>query len=125
MPSRLVVLTLALVGAAAVAQDAGDTPDASIPDGSVGMGGAEMNSQETGDGTENTVCANTSDCQRGFACANNRCRYSGVKVASCAGCGGGATASLLFPLVVALRWRRRTRDRSFLSPAGFEPASTP
>jgi hypothetical protein len=107
MPLRLLVLTLVLVGASAFGQDAGDTPDGGLPDGSMGMGGADMNSQETGDGTENTVCAANRDCERGFTCTNNKCHYSGIKVASCAGCGGGASAALLFPVVVALRWRRR------------------
>ena len=107
---RLAVLTLALLGSAAFAQDAGDNPDGGLPDGSMGIGGADMNSQETGDGTENTVCAETRDCQRGFTCNNNKCHYAGVRVASCAGCGGGsATAAMLFPVVIALRWRRRTK----------------
>ena len=104
MFSRILLLTVVLGGAVALAQDAGST-DGSLPDGSVGMGGSEQNTQEMGDGTENTVCATNNNCSRGFTCNANHCHYSGTKVAG--GCGGGAMAALVFPLVVALVWRRR------------------
>ncbi len=83
--------------------------DASIPDASVGIGGAEQNTQETGDGTNNTVCAVTRDCERGFTCNHGKCTYSGYRVAKCEGGCGGTGAVLAFPLL--LLWRRRPMKR--------------
>jgi hypothetical protein len=92
-----------LVGAAAWAQDGGSSPDASIPDGSVvGIGGAEMNNEESDTG--NGVCALSRDCERGFTCNQGKCTYTGLKLATCEGCGGGALGAMV-PL--ALVWRRR------------------
>ena len=84
--------------------------DASIPDASVGVGGAET-SQEMDDGRANTVCAQSRDCERGFSCTNSRCKYVGYRMASqTPGCGGFAAAAL-FPGLVLWRWRRRARCR--------------
>ena len=107
----IVLLAGLLIGWAAFAQDGGGGSefDASIPDASVGVGGADNNNQEKGDGTENTSCSNSSDCERGFSCNNNRCHYSGTQVASCQGCGGGAMAALLVPIGLVLRLRRRSQ----------------
>ena len=79
--------------------------DASIPDASVGSGGAET-SQEKDEGRANGVCAQSRDCERGFTCTNARCSYVGYRAASQPGCLGG-TAALMFPVMLAWRWRRR------------------
>jgi uncharacterized protein (TIGR03382 family) len=101
MSLRLLSILLILSAAHALAQDA------SVPDASVGMGGSEQNNQEMGDGTENTVCSNNSDCERGFSCNTGRCHYSGTKTATCQGCGGGAMAAFIFPAALLLLRRRR------------------
>lgn len=79
--------------------------DASIPDASVGVGGAET-SQEMDDGRSNTVCAQNRDCERGFSCRGGRCAYIGYRLATQQGCGGAAAAAT-FPLMLFWRWRRR------------------
>lgn len=81
--------------------------DASIPDASVGQMGAET-SQEMEDGKINTVCAASRDCERGFSCAQGRCKYVGYRIATQPGCTG-ASALLAFPLMAFWRWRRRQR----------------
>jgi uncharacterized protein (TIGR03382 family) len=111
MLSRSLVMAFVLTGAHALAQDSGPDFDAALPDASVGLGGADM-SQEGQDGMSNTVCALTRDCERGFTCSNGRCSYVGYRVASCQGCGGGATAAFAFPLALGWRWRRRKEARS-------------
>ena len=104
MLSRSLVLAILLTGLTALAQDSGLAFDGAIPDGSVGMGGAEQNTQEMGDGMSNTVCAVTRDCERGFTCNKGKCSYAKVRTATDGGCGGGAVA-IAFPMV--LLWRRR------------------
>jgi uncharacterized protein (TIGR03382 family) len=106
MLSRSLVLAILLTGGAGLAQDDGPDFDASLPDASVGIGGADQNNQEMGDGTSNTVCASTRDCERGFACNKGKCTYAGYRVATCQGCSNGAMAAML-PL--ALLWRSRRR----------------
>ncbi len=82
--------------------------DASIPDASMGTGGAET-SQEMEDGQTNGVCAQSRDCERGFTCNKSKCTYVGYRMATQPGCLG-ASATLLFPLMLFWRWRRRDRD---------------
>ena len=81
--------------------------DASIPDASIGVGGAET-SQEMDDGRSNTVCSQSRDCERGFTCSNARCTYLGYRKATQPGCLGG-TAALILPLMIVWRWRRREK----------------
>ena len=66
-------------------------------------------SQEMGDGKANTVCAQSRDCERGFTCTNSKCSYVGYRMATQPGCLG-ASPSLLLPLMVFWRWRRRKKD---------------
>jgi hypothetical protein len=105
MLSRSLVLAILLTGLTALAQDDGPDFDASIPDASVGIGGADQDNQEKNDGTSNTVCAATRDCERGFTCKGGHCSYAGIREATCGGCGGGA-AVILFPFLLMFRMRR-------------------
>lgn len=76
--------------------------DASLPDASAGMGGADMTSEENDMGNP---CLAAKDCDRGFSCTNGRCVPAPIRNAS--GCGGGL-AVMFAPL--ALGWivlRRR------------------
>lgn len=110
-----------LGGTPAWAQDAGDGPDASWPDGglgsidaavpdaSVGAGGADRTSQESDDGAGRTarVCSQTSDCDKGFVCDQYVCRWTGYRTAS-GGCLLGTSAALTLALAgLALQVRRR------------------
>lgn len=70
--------------------------DASLPDGSAGMGGADMTSEEN---EMRDPCLSSRDCDRGFACTNGRCVPTPVRNAS--GCGGGLAVALL-PLAVGV-----------------------
>lgn len=75
--------------------------DASLPDGSAGMGGADMTSEENDMGNP---CLAAKDCDRGFACTNGRCVPAPIRNAS--GCGGGLAVSLapiFFGLIVLRR----------------------
>jgi hypothetical protein len=78
--------------------------DASIPDASVGMGGADMNSEEN---DMRDPCLSSRDCDRGLACVNMRCVPAPVKNA--AGCGGGLAAGFL-PLAAGLVVMARRRS---------------
>ena len=103
MLSRTMVFAVLFCALQAQAPDPGF--DASIPDASVGTGGAET-SQEMEDGKMNTVCAQSQDCERGFTCSSSRCKYVGFRPATQPGCVGG-TAVLLLPVMLVLRRRRR------------------
>lgn len=83
------------VAAPAVAQE---LPDAGLPDGSVGMGGADQTNEENDLGGP---CVTSNECDRGFACTNGRCTPTKVKNLGCASAGG----ELL--LLAALLWARR------------------
>ena len=91
------LMTVVLVSGAALAQQ-----DASIPDASVGMGGADQTSEENDQGGP---CLSTRDCDRTFTCSAGRCVPSPVRSAS--GCGGGALAVLPMSLGVLLLLKRR------------------
>ena len=70
----------------------GDGPDASlpsIPDGSVGQGGAGTTSEEN---DPNQTCLDSSKCDARTSCVNGRCIPQPTRNA--AGCGGGATSAL-------------------------------
>lgn len=77
---------LLLLPLAAIAQV---DPDASLPDASVGQGGADQSGQEGDDSTGRvaTDCRSDLDCDKGFACQDSRCVYVGTRKAG--GCGGG------------------------------------
>ncbi len=102
----MLVIAVLTAGLGALAQVPPSEFDASIPDASMGAGGAET-SQEMQDGQSNTVCAQSRDCERGFTCSNSKCRYVGYRVAQQPGCFG-VSAVMLFPLMLAWRWRRRS-----------------
>ena len=93
---------LMLLSAPAFAADAGDPM---APDASVGMGGAEMMTQEGEEGRPNGVCSLSRDCERGFACVNGMCRYVGYRQAE-QGCS--SVPGLALGVFAALSlWRRR------------------
>ena len=76
MLSRMLVIGFFFTALVASAQVPPPEFDASIPDASVGVGGAET-SQEMDDGRTNGVCAQNRDCERGFTCRGGRCAYVG------------------------------------------------
>lgn len=108
MLSRTLVFAVLIIGLEAGAQVPPPEFDASIPDASIGVGGAET-SQEMDDGRSNTVCAQSRDCERGFTCNSNKCTYVGYRMATQPGCLG-ATAFMVFPLMLFWRWKRREND---------------
>lgn len=108
---RVFVVLLALSPALALAQDAGGEflLDASVPDASVGEGGADRDQQEAEDQTGRvpTVCRESDDCAAGFSCQGTRCVYTGVRRATGGGCLGAAPAVIiLFGAGLAVRRRR-------------------
>lgn len=78
--------------------------DASIPDGSAGMGGSEMTSEEN---EMRDPCLSSRECDRGFSCTAGRCVPAPIKNAS--GCGGGIAMSVLPFTALALTLARRRR----------------
>ncbi len=107
LPLAVLLLSLPL---AVWAQDAGDSPDASLPDASVGSGGADRDNPEQDDnaGRVPTACSTDKDCERGFSCDQGACVYTGVRDADGGGCLSGASAlATAFALGVALLSRRR------------------
>lgn len=62
----------------------------SVPDASVGQGGADMTSEEND--TTNTPCLDSSSCDARTSCVNGKCVPGATRNA--AGCGGGATNAL-------------------------------
>lgn len=112
MLRRLSLLACLLFAAPAFAQDAGsDAGRLEIPDGSVGEGGADRDSQEQEDGTGRVaeVCVNGAECSQGFACVQGRCKYVGTRDAE-GGCLLGVQAALFlggFGLMVRRSRRRR------------------
>ncbi|MEW5743198.1 MAG: hypothetical protein AB1938_30060 [Myxococcota bacterium] len=91
------VLLLALCPGLALAQD---LPDASLPDASVGQGGAEHGSEENDPGGP---CLDSRDCEGGFTCANGRCVPGGVRKTGCGGTAALATVLVAAGLVVSRR----------------------
>ncbi len=93
---RLLLCALLLTPLVAGADDDGgadasvEAPlDASVPDASVGSGGADRDNPEGEDGTGRvaTTCRQSADCERGFTCnERGRCVYIGVRKADGGGC---------------------------------------
>lgn len=93
----LIAAAFVLAAPAAYAQpadsgDDGGDSDAMIPDATVGMGGADMNSEENEDGMAGSSCMRGGDCAQGFDCVNNVCTYTAKEPhkESLIGCSGGA-----------------------------------
>ena len=108
---RAVVVAVLVSCATALAQD--DTPDAnSIPDASVGQGGAGRDSQEQDDSAART-CLSSADCDQGFVCRGGRCEYQRYRDATFEGCGchAAAPAALVFGLALGPLARRPRRRR--------------
>lgn len=101
-PVRLVCLLL-LVASPVLAQ--ADLPDAGLPDASVGGTGAERASEEEEDATSNP-CLSEKDCDRGFACVNNKCTWRRYREATFDGCGAQSVTGLsVFAALLLLRRR--------------------
>jgi hypothetical protein len=79
-----------------------DLPDASLPDASVGQGGANRDVEEN---DERGTCVDSKDCERGFVCEKGWCVPGNIRKAGCGGTGALATALVAVGLV--LRRRRR------------------
>ena len=101
---RCLVLAMALWGAAALGQD---LPDASLPDASVGEGGADHTSEENDPGG---ACLSAADCERGFTCRGGSCVPGGIRDATF-GCGAAAGSGLVGSLLVAAALARGRRGR--------------
>lgn len=79
-------------------------PDASLPDASVGHGGADQTSEETDTGASS--CLSDRDCDQGLHCRNGVCVYQRWRDAEYRGCG----ATALWPaagVMLAFAERRR------------------
>jgi hypothetical protein len=101
-------LTFALLCAPALGQS--EPLDASIPDASVGEGGADRDNPEGEDGVGRTPtsCRSNTDCERGFACDGNQCTFVGYRKAETSGCQAGV-AALFAPLALLALVRLRRR----------------
>lgn len=87
---RRLALSFALLTASlALAQD---LPDAGLPDGSVGQGGADRASEESDTG--GGPCLTSNECTMGFACVDARCVPAPVTNAGCSATALSAVAAL-------------------------------
>ncbi len=90
-------------------EDGGTLP--SVPDASVGEGGADRDNPEGEDSVGRVVvtCRHSSDCSPRFTCSQGRCRYNGVREAERVGCllGPEAALVLVVGLVLVAAGRRR------------------
>ncbi len=105
------LLTFALLaGGPALAQT--DSPDASLPDASVGQGGADRDNPEGQDSADRTQssCRSNKDCERGFDCQGGRCTFIGYRKAA-GGCAAAPAPALLLA-GAALLARARARKIS-------------
>lgn len=95
------------LGPGASAEDGGGS---SVPDGSVGEGGADRDNPEGEDSTGRVTvnCRSTSDCSPGFSCTAGRCRYSGLREAERVGCLLGPEAAIGVLALGILAARRRS-----------------
>lgn len=99
--------------ALAWAEDGGTDEDggiSSLPDASVGGGGADRDNPEGDDNTGRvaTTCRSTTDCSPRFTCDQGKCRYTGVREATRVGCLLGPEGALvLVGLGLVSMWRRR------------------
>lgn len=98
MHRRFALVLFLTVGTLALAQE---LPDAGLPDGSVGQGGADRDNEES-DGT-NDPCLDSRTCSNGFTCVDARCVPAPVKDLGCSSVPGlmVALAALL------VRFKRR------------------
>jgi hypothetical protein len=76
------------------------TPDAGLPDGSVGQGGADQNSEEADQ--NDLPCLTSQDCDGPFTCDNGRCVPAPIRHASC-GAGTGALALVGIAALIRMR----------------------
>ncbi len=90
-----------------------EEPDASLPDASVGQGGAGQDTPDEETDVSGIFCRQSSDCPKGFACniTNGKCRWNGYTKAAGCGCGlaEGAPLALAGLATMAGRGRRRRR----------------
>ncbi len=103
---HLLLLSACLVFAPAASADGLDASLPSIPDASVGSGGADMNGEEND--TNNLPCSSSSQCNLRSSCVQGRCVPGAVRTA--AGCGGGTGAFSMvgFGLGLTMLARRRS-----------------
>ncbi len=104
----MILLAGLAVAPAALAQV--PEPDASLPDASVGQGGADRGSEEND--PNDRPCLTARDCEDRFTCRNGRCVPTTIRNASC-----GGTAALLVPVlgVGLLALARRRENLSLRS----------
>ena len=84
----------------------------SVPDASVGEGGADRDNPEGDDNTGRVVenCRSSTDCSPRFTCSQGKCHYTGIREASRVGCLlGPESALVLTGLGLVAMWRRRRR----------------
>lgn len=84
------MILLAGLAVAPAAQAQLPEPDASLPDASVGQGGADRGSEEND--PNDRPCLNARDCDDRFTCRNGRCVPTAIRNASC-----GGMAALVLP----------------------------
>jgi hypothetical protein len=112
---RAVLMGGLLLGAPALAQDAGQDAggvedfDGGLPDASVGGSSADNDTENQGEGRHVIDCKLTSDCDRGFACQSGKCIWVGYKDAKVGGCSGAPAFVGLGLGGLALRVRRNRR----------------
>jgi hypothetical protein len=116
---RALVIWLLLVPALARADgDGGDDAgpdrvfDGSLPDASVGQGGADRDNPEGEQGADRvaTSCRASRDCNQGFTCQNGRCNYVGYRKGERVGCLVGADGAGIAIIALSRALRRRGRS---------------
>lgn len=103
LPRRAALLGALFLSSFATGALAQDLPDASLPDASVGGGGADMTSEENDQGVP---CLDSRDCEGRFTCDRGRCVPGSVKKVGCGGTAALGTLVLGAGLVVTRRRRR-------------------
>jgi len=103
-------------GDAGAQADAGDLVGTlpAADGGTVDEGGAGQDVPEADDATGRVpaTCRQAIECERGFACVEGRCTWSGVRSAAGPGCLGASAALVWTPLAL-LSWARvRGRKRT-------------
>lgn len=101
------VVLACLAGGAARADGGVEDLDASLPDASVGEGGADRDSPDEGDGRMVIFCRLNRDCSKGFVCASGKCSWVGYREATNGGCSGAPAIAGFSLGALALRLRRR------------------
>ena len=101
------MLATLCLGGVAGADGGVEDLDASLPDASVGEGGADRDNPEQQDGRPVVYCRLDHDCDKGFNCVNGRCTWVGYRNATGGGClGASGTLGLAFGLALVSRRRR-------------------